>query len=262
MERPPLFFEPERNYCFVEIPLLGYALNVHPLKFGFVGQRKNPPTALFLSNETKRSELEDIIAQEAKKTTWQAVYNGVGGNSKYSPPSAGLLLAICSAGFLCPLHVALALFAVPVFAIPRLLQKRSVNSMREWIKNAPVYEARVKPLNEYISKEGTEEKMAAYSTAINQLGFFGQLKAVFSEPPPIQKQRLQLANDFDNLYKISLNEVFENLNEYRYPLLVAKDVYAFMRNIYEKRWMKRQNYVLFSSLNRECGECHDRSYNI
>lgn len=261
MATPPPGFNPDKQFCFVEVPAVGYALNVHPRAFGFVGQQENPPTALFLSNETKRSELENIIAQEAKKTTWQAVYNGVGGNSKYYPPSAGLLLAICSAGFLCPLHVALALFAVPVLAVPRMLQKASVDKMGAWVKKAPVYEARVKPLEDYIGKEGIEKKVAAYATAVNQLGFAGQLKSICSEPAAIQKQRTELAHDFDHLYKLSLHEVFENLADYRYPFMVTKDIYAFMRNVYEKRWMKKQNYVLFSSSETEC-ECHDRSHNL
>lgn len=254
---PSFPFNPKEHYCFVEVPGIGYALNVHPLAFGFVGQQKNPFTALFLNNEKKKVDLENIIAQEAKKTMWQAVYDGVGGNSKYYPPSAGLLLAICSAGFVCPLHVALALFAVPVLAVPRMLQKTSVDKMGEWIKNASVYEARIKPLEEYIGKESIKEKVTTYASAVKELGFTGQVKAIFREPAVIQKQRIELANDFDNLSKISLKEVFENQVDYRYPFIVAKEVYAFMRNVYEKRWMKRQNYVLFS---KETACCNHNSH--
>ncbi len=260
MATPPPLFKPDEHYCFVEIPAVGYALNVHPFAFGWVGRARNPSTALFLSNEKKKEDLEALLQQEAKKTTWQAVYHGVGGNSKYYPPSAGLLLAICSAGFFCPLHVALAFLAVPVLALPRYLQKKSVESMTSWVKDAPVYEARVELLVTYSKKEGLDDKVTAYASAVNQLGFLGQVKSIVSEPETIRKQRTDIARDFEELYKLSLQEVFDNTPDYRYPFIVAKDVYAFMQRVYEKRWIKGQHHVIFSSCKEHT--CHDRSHHL
>lgn len=255
MATPPLFFNYDKTYCFVDIPAVGYAMNVSPWLFGFAGQKKKPDTALFLRNETQRSELENIIAQEAGKTTWNAILHGIGDNSRFYHPSAALLFGVCSAPFFCPLHIAaIAFIGVPFFAVPRYLQKSSVNKMRNWISDAPVYEAKVEPLVEYIAKEGVEEKIRSYATEQSKLGFTGQLKAVFKQPPELKKARKELANDFDELYKRSVRLVFDSTSAYFYAPRVAMDVYDFMRNSYEGRWLKHQKQVIFARP-ISCGHC-------
>ena len=239
---------PGKAYYFVDVPGVGYALTISPLTFGFIGREENPELGLFLGDRTKKSELEHIIAQEANKSMFQAILHGIGDNSKFYPPSVAFCIGAASVPFLCPLHIAfITLVGVPFFAVPRYLQKESVGKMKNWLKNAPVYDLNTQPMKDYIAQEGVEQKINAYVTRKKELGFWGQIKSVFKEPAEMQQARLDLAKDFSHLYNISSQALGSLSPQGQYPLLVVRDTYNFVRNAYERKWFKEQKHIVFTT---------------
>ncbi len=255
MANPPPLYDYEKTYCFVDVPGVGYAVNISPFSFGIAGQERDPPVALFLREEKQRSELEKLIVKEANKSTWQTILHGIGDNSRYYHPGAAILLGVCSTPFMCPIHIALAFSVGLPLAGIRYLQKKSTEKMTKWIANAPAYEARVQPMQEYLTKQGIEEKIQSYTRARTTLGFTGQLKALVNEPAELKQQRLELAHAFSTLYEISTNQVFTLRSDSFYAPRVSMDVYAFMRNVYEGKWLKHQKQVIFARPVEGCSQC-------
>ncbi|MBI4440989.1 hypothetical protein HY639_02370 [Candidatus Woesearchaeota archaeon] len=251
MAHPPLLFNPD--YSFVDVPGAGYAVTISPLTFGFVGQERKPDVALFLRDESRKADLEHILSTEASKPTWKVLLSGIGDNSRFYPPSAAILFGICSAPFVCPIHLALFAFVgVPFFAVPRYLQKKSVGKMTTWLADATVYEMNGRPLIDYVTKEGIDEKIQKYSEAKHQLGFIAQVKALVSEPEDLRRQRQELAKNFGELHALSIKTLFSVPANQKYPLIVAHKTYNFVRNAYEGRWFKQQEHVLFSPVTDCC----------
>src|SRR3989338_1123889 len=215
-----------QKYSFIEVPGIGYALDIDPLYFGFKGREDKPEVSIYLTKKENKHELEHIIKEESEKSTFNTIINGVGENSKFYPPSAAILLGVGSAPFMCPLHIFLAVFVgLPFFAMPRYLQKKSVEKMPNWLKNANWHESGLEKLQEYIKDQGIEEKIKNYSELKHELGFFQQIKTVFKEPENIKTKRLSLANDFEKV--ISLTDSIYNSakEEQKYVINETKKVY-------------------------------------
>lgn len=246
MEKTPIWLYTERTYSFFDIPAVGYALNIHPISFGFVGQERKPEVALFLRDDKQKEDLETIIKQEAQRTVMNTIINGVGDNSKFYPPSAAVLLGICTRGYVCMWHIALfTLIGLPFFAMPRYLQKKSVDKMGDWIKDAHIYKMRCKPMVEYVRQEYVEDKINDYNLLKKEMGLIAQVKAIVKEPKQIKEKRLELAKDFQKLYKISLETLFTVPYEDTYPIIISMQVYNFIQNAYQGKLLKQQKQVIF-----------------
>lgn len=247
-----------KTYKFVEVPLVGYVITENSWTFGYKELfKKEYNVEFYLSKESKRKTLEDLIISEAKKGKIKTLAYGIGtaGTAATASSAIASVLGLVCSGGACPLWLGamfstLAPFAwVPIMATGGFVMAKRLGGRKglQYIEKSFPQETKVldyTPLTDLIRNQDLENKTLEYYLLKMSGTKKEKLKRFFKQDPNIKSLKKELEQGFEKLANTSY-EMFQTSKEEKKQYLAMSKTYDYIRKGFSGKILRIKNYLIF-----------------
>lgn len=247
-----------KTYKFVEVPLVGYILAENPWTFGYKELfKKEYNVEFYLSEESKRKTLEDLISSEAKKGKIKTLAYGIGtaGTAATASSAIASILGLVCSGGACPLWLG-AMFStltpfawVPVIATGGFVIAKRLGGRKglQYIEKSFPQETKTLDythITDLIRDQDLENKTLEYYLLKMSGTKKEKLKRLFKQDSNIKSLKKELKEGFkklaDTSYEMSLQSK-EEKEQYK----AISQTYEYIRKGFSGKILRTKNYLIF-----------------
>jgi len=247
-----------KTYKFIEVPLIGYVLSENPWTFGYKELfKKEYKVEFYLSEESRRKTLEELISSEARKGKIKTLAYGIGTAGTAATASSAIASAlglICSGGA-CPLWLGamfstLAPFAwAPIISTGGFVVAKRLGGRKGLQSIEKSFPQEVKMLDythikEVIKDQDLENKTLEYYLLKMSGTRKEKLKRLFKQDPNIKILKKELEEGFKKLADTSY-EMFKQAKEEKEQYKAITKTYDYIRKGFSGKLLRIKDYLIF-----------------
>ncbi|MDP2908120.1 MAG: hypothetical protein Q8O03_09395 [Nanoarchaeota archaeon] len=247
-----------KTYKFVEVPLIGYVLTENPWTFGYKELfNKEYNVEVYLSEESKRKTLEDLVSSEAKKGKIKTLAYGIGtaGTAATASSAIASILGLVCSGGACPLWLG-AMFSTltpfawaPIIATGGFVIAKRLGGRKglQYIEKSLPKEIKTldyTPITDLIKNQDLENKILEYYLLKMSGTRKEKLKRLFKQDTNIKLLKKELEKGFGKLADTSY-EMFQQSKEEKEQYRAINKTYDYIRKGFSGRILRTKNYLIF-----------------
>lgn len=248
-----------KTYNFIEVPLVGYILAENSWTFGYKELfKKEYGVEVYLSEESKRKTLEELINSEAKKGKIKTLAYGIGtaGTAATASSAIASILGLVCSGGACPLWLG-AMFSTlaplawaPIIATGGFVIAKRLGGRKglQYIEKSFPQEIKTldyMPITNVIKNQDLENKTLEYYLLKMSGTRKEKLKRLFKQDSSIKILRKELEKGFEKLADTSY-EMFEQAKEEEKKQYKAiTKTYSYIREGFSGKMFRTKSYLMF-----------------